>query len=448
MAITTNHPINTTLKKAIEYICSPHKTGDIPMVYSYGCSPKTADIEFLWTQSNARERSDDSHLARHMIQSFAPGETTQEQAYEIGMKLAEEVLCGKYEFVLATHIDRGHIHNHIIFNDVNFVDYHRSHINKKWYYNTRKISDRLCKDFGLSVIENPSQNKGKSYKERAVINKGISWKQKLQFTVDDAITKAKNLDDFMRLMEKNGYAVKKQNKNISFCTDGRERYMRSKTLGEDYTLEAIIERIEGKRKINRGIRKDDKRIGLLIDIQNCIKAQESRGYEHWAKINNIKQLSKTLNFISDNGIETYEELEEFEKKILRDFGKQGERIKQVEGKIKTTAILIKNVEIYMQLKPVYAKYKRVKDKTKFREEHSAEITLFEKAIVELKSADYPPIRALRIDYNSLKAEKEALYSEYKNIKKKVNEIHTVKSNIDTILGASHRKEPQKSTLID
>ena len=448
MAVTKNHPINSTLKKAIEYICSPHKAGDIPMVYSYGCLPQTADIEFLWTQNNAREKSDKGHLARHLIQSFEPGETTPEQAYEIGLKFAEKVLGGKYEFVFATHIDRGHIHNHIIFNDVNFIDYHRSHINRKWYYNTRKISDRICKKYGLSVIENPSKNKGKSYKERTVINKGISWKQKLQFAIDDVITKSKDWDDFVRLMEQNGYAVKKQNKNISFLADGRERYMRSKTLGEDYTLEAIIERIEGKRIISKGIHKDDKRIGLLIDIQNCIKAQESRGYEHWAKIHNIKQLSKTLNFISDNGIETYEELENLEMNIARDFGRQSERIKEVEGKIKTTSLLIKNVEIYMQLKPIYDKYKKAKNKVQFRDEHFAEITLFEKAIAELKSAEYPQIRALRSDYKSLSIEKEKLYSEYKNLKKKVNEIHTIKTNIDSILGASHRKEPQKSTLIN
>lgn len=448
MAVTKNHPINSTLKKAIEYICSPHKAGDIPMVYSYGCLPQTADIEFLWTQNNAREKSDKGHLARHLIQSFEPGETTPEQAYEIGLKFAEKVLGGKYEFVFATHIDRGHIHNHIIFNDVNFIDYHRSHINRKWYYNTRKISDRICKEYGLSVIENPSKNKGKSYKERTVINKGISWKQKLQFAIDDVITKSKDWDDFVRLMEQNGYAVKKQNKNISFLADGRERYMRSKTLGEDYTLEAIIERIEGKRIISKGIHKDDKRIGLLIDIQNCIKAQESRGYEHWAKIHNIKQLSKTLNFISDNGIETYEELENLEMNIARDFGRQSERIKEVEGKIKTTSLLIKNVEIYMQLKPIYDKYKKAKNKVQFRDEHFAEITLFEKAIAELKSAEYPQIRALRSDYKLLSIEKEKLYSEYKNLKKKVNEIHTIKTNIDSILGASHRKEPQKSTLIN
>ena len=445
MAITKNHPIDTSLKKAIDYICNPHKTDEEIYIYSYGCSPATADIEFMWTQNNenASRPTAESHLARHFIQSFDPGETTPEVAHEIGKRLAEEVF-GKYEYVLATHTDRGHIHNHIIANDVSFVDYKRSHINEKWYYKTRKISDNLCKEFGLSVIP-PSNNKGKSYKERAVVNKGISWKLQLQNTIDVVIPKSKDYEDFIRRMEDAGYKVKRQNKNISFCADGRERYTRSKTLGEDYTIDAIIERIKGKDKST--MLGGGKRVSLLIDIQNCIKAQQSKGYEHWAKINNIKQMSKTINFISDNGIETYAQLEEVENNILREFGKQSEEIKAVETEIKETLVLIKNVEIYMNLKPVYDAYKQSKNKTKYQEEHSAEIILFEKAIKELTEANFPHIKDLRTKHSDLSDRKKILYSEYKKIKQKVNEIHTVKSNIDTILGASHRKDREKSALL-
>ena len=246
-------------------------------------------------------------------------------------------------------------------------------------------------------------------------------------------------------MELAGYKVKRQNKNISFCTDGRERYTRSKTLGEDYTIDAIIERIKGKDKFN--MLGGSKRVSLLIDIQNCIKAQESKGYEHWAKINNIKQMSKTINFISDNGIETYAQLEEFESNILRKFGKQSEEIKGVETEIKETLVLIKNVEIYMSLKPVYDSYKQSKNKAKYQEEHFAEIILFEKAVKELKEANFPHIKDLRTKHSELSDRKKILYSEYKKLKQKVNEIHTVKSNIDTILGASHRKDREKSALL-
>ena len=445
MAITKNHSIVTTLKKSIDYICDPTKTDEELLIYSYGCSPKTADIEFGWTQENAREKTPDSKLARHLIQSFEPGETNATQAHEIGMRLAEEVLKGKYEFILTTHVDKGHIHNHIIFNDVNFIDFHRSHINEKWYYNTRRVSDNLCKEYGLSVII-PSQNKGRSYKEQAVINKGISWKMQLRNTVDVAIAKAKNLDEFISIMESKGYMVKLQNKNISFCTDGRERYMRSKTLGIDYTLDAIKGRIAGtyvSKQIQKAKLKE--KVSLLIDIQNCIKAQESKGYEHWAKINNLKQMSKTINFITDNKIESYEQLAEMEAKLTADFGKKKAEIKVVEGKIKDTSLLIKQVELYIKLKPVYEEYRTAKNKTEFYNNHTAEITLFESALATLKEANYPQIKDLKETYAELMDTKTKMYSEYKKLKAKVSEIGIIKSNVDTILGASHRKQRENFT---
>ena len=445
MAITKNHSIVTTLKKSIDYICDPSKTDEELLIYSYGCSPKTADIEFVWTQENAREKTPDSKLARHLIQSFEPGETNAAQAHEIGKRLAEEVLKGKYEFILATHVDKGHIHNHIIFNDVNFIDYHRSHINEKWYYNTRRISDNLCKEYGLSIII-PSKNKGRNYKEQAVINKGISWKKQLQITVDAAVAKAKNFNEFISIMESKGYKVKLQNKNISFCTDGRERYMRSKTLGIDYTLEALKERIAGTyipKQVHKI--KPKEKVSLLIDIQNCIKAQENRGYEHWAKINNLKQMSKTVNFITDNKIESYEQLAETEKKAISDFGKKASEIKTLESKIKETSLLIKQVELYIKLKPVYEEYRISKNKTEFYNNHTAEVTLFESALATLKEANYPQIKDLKEVHTELTDTKSKLYSEYKKLKAKVEEIGIIKSNVDTILGASHRKERENFT---
>ena len=146
MAVTKTHPIKSTMKLALAYICNPDKTDETLLVYSYGCAPDTADIEFEWTRKRTTERG--VYLGRHLIQSFSPGETTPEQAHEIGQRLAEEVLGGKYEFVLTTHIDKGHIHNHVIFNSVSFVDYKKYHSNKYTYRNIRRISDRLCDEYG------------------------------------------------------------------------------------------------------------------------------------------------------------------------------------------------------------------------------------------------------------------------------------------------------------
>lgn len=257
MAITKNHPINATLKKAVDYICNPAKTDGTLLVYSYGCAPETADIEFEWTREKAREPG--PHLARHLIQAFKPGETTPEQAHEIGKQLAEEVLGGKYEYVLTTHIDRGHIHNHIIFNDVSFVDFKHSHVNRKWKSRVRRISDRLCGEHGLSVIP-PNENKGKSYIEHTAAQQGTSWKAQIKADIDKVVSRATDFEDFLLRMEIAGYEIK-QGKYISFRPKGKERFTRGKTLGPRYTEEAIKGRIAQRTKSPR----PERRINLLID---------------------------------------------------------------------------------------------------------------------------------------------------------------------------------------
>ena len=437
MAVTKIHPIKSTLKLAFEYILNPEKTDEKMLASSFGCGIETADMEFKFTRDNAKGKS--PNLAHHLIQSFEPGETTPEEAHEIGMRLAEEVLGGKYEFVLTTHIDKGHIHNHIIYNAVSFTEFNYYHSTPPKYYNIRRTSDKLCEEYGLSVIRNP-QGKGKSYIEHTAAKQGKSWKAQLKNTIDVLIPLSKDFDEFLLLMEQQGYKVKRQNKNVSFCTDIRERYMRSKTLGPDYTVEALKERIAGKAK--------GKRISLIIDIQNCIKAQESKGYEHWAKINNLKQAAKTLNFLSENNITTYDELEKAVNEKQKEFNSISEKVKELERQINTTAMLIKNVETYSKLKPVMEQRKKATDKGTFDEKHRAEIILFEAALKELKGAKYPPIKELRQSYKSLQSEKETLYAEYKKAKAEATEIDIIKSNVDSLLGASHRQSRDISAFLE
>ena len=396
MAVTKNHPINSTLKKAIRYICNPEKTDGTLLIDSYGCTPETADIEFEWTRKKAKDNSKESHLARHFIQAFEPGETTPEQAHEIGKKLADEILGGKYEYILSTHIDRGHIHNHIIFNDVNFVDYRHSHINKKWYYDTRKISDRLCEEYGLSVIPQ-NENKGKSYIEYTAAKQGTSYKAQLKADIDKAVRKSLDYSDFLLRMEIAGYEVKK-GKYISFRAAGRERFIRGKTLGGYYTEDSIKERI-AKNAIHRP-KKDSRRINLIIDIQNCIKAQESKGYEHWSKIYNLKQAAKTLNFLTENNLTTYEDLETAANKIHSDFDNTAQKIKNKES---------------------------------FTQKFQRELILYEAAERNLKGKNPPPLETLIKDNGDLSKRKAKLYKEYKKLKTKSAEIEVIRSNVDTLL---------------
>lgn len=231
-------------------------------------------------------------------------------------------------------------------------------------------------------------------------------------------------------MERQGYKVKRQNKNISFCTDGRERFMRSKTLGTDYTIEALKNRIDRKST--------HKSINLIIDIQNCIKAQENKGYEHWAKINNLKQAAKTLNFLTEHNLTTYEDLEKTAEQKQKSFTDISDKIKSVEKEINTAAMLIKHIETYSRIKPIMQKRKSAKDKEQFDNKHRSEMILFEAALNELKSADFPPIKALKTKYNLLTEQKENLYAEYKKAKAEATEIDVVKSNVDSLLGVSHK----------
>lgn len=434
MAYTKNHTIDATLKKAVDYICNPEKTDDTLLIHSYGCSPETADMEFEWTRE--KSTSPTPHLARHLIQSFSPGETTPEQAHEIGKRLADEVLGGRFECVLTTHIDKGHIHNHIIFNDVSFVDYKHSHVNRRWNKQTRHISDNLCKEYGLSIIP-PNKNKGKSYIEYSAARKGTSWKAQLKADIDKAISRSTDFEDFLLRMEIADYEIKR-GKYISFRAKGKERFTRGKTLGERYTEGSIRQRIEKNR--TRKPRTETRRINLLIDIQNCIKAQESKGYEHWAKINNLKQASKTLNYLTEHNIKSYAELEQTAEKIHTDFDAVSAQIKSTEKQMNDTAVLMKNVDTYTELKPVYDKYRTAKNKSDFENKYRREIILFRTAAKNLKGKNPPSAPALKNSYAELNEQKAALYEEYKKLKKQSAEIDIVKQNVDMLLGDNLNKE--------
>ena len=237
MAVTKTHPIKSTLKAAIDYICNPVKTDGKLLVSSFGCSPETADIEFEWTRRSAIDKG--SNLGRHLIQAFAPGEVTPEEAHQIGLELVNE-------FVLTTHIDRGHIHNHVIWNAVSFTDHKHYHSNKRSYYEIRRASDRLCKEHGLSVIV-PGQEKGKSYVEHQATRNGTSYKAKLKAAIDRLLPACADLEDLLHRLQQEGYEIR-CGKYISCRASDQERFTRLKTLGVDYTEEALAVRIAGRTR--------------------------------------------------------------------------------------------------------------------------------------------------------------------------------------------------------
>ena len=439
MAVTKIHPIKVNLKKALDYIENPDKTDDKMFVSSYGCSYETADIEFQMLLDQAFKKG--NNLAHHLIQAFEPGETTPEQVHEIGRQLADEVLGGKYPYVITTHIDKGHLHNHIIFCAVDMANQRKYISNKQSYAYIRRTSDRLCRENGLSVVK-PGKDKGKSYAEWDAQRKGKSWKAKLKIAIDAAIPQARDFDGLLRLMEAQGYEIK-HGKFISFRTPGQERFTRCKTLGEDYTEERITQRIRGIA-IDRGPRRRSAgEISLRIALEDSIKAQQSAGYARWAKVHNLKQAAKALNFLTEHQIESYEGLESRLNEISAANDEAAAALKAVERRLGDMALLIKHISTYKQLRPVALELRQAKDKAAFRREHESQLILYEAAAKALKEAGVkklPNLYALKTEYKKLDGERERLSEQYNEVKKELKEYGIIKQNVDGILWVTPGKE--------
>ena len=451
MAVTKIKAIRGTLSKAIAYILNPEKTDEKLLVSSYGCASETATREFEWTRKIAEQKGMNPVriIARHVIQSFEIGEVTPELAHEIGKQFADEILGGKYEYVLTTHIDKDHVHNHLIFNAVDFVDYHAYKSYKRIYYDMREVSDRLCKENGLSVIP-PSQNKGMGYKEYTEAKRGTSWKQKLKQTIDRLVITAKDYDDFLRLMQEAGYEIK-TGKYISFRAEGQERFTRSKTIGENYTEERIKERIAGRTPRRNRRQTVPKGISLIGDIQERIRLIDSKGYEYKAKLTILKEAARTLNYLTENNLLQYADLEKKVEDVHSSYDRTGKELKDVEARLREVQPLIKNISNYQRLKPVYDAFQKAKDKPGFKAKHEAELVIFEAARSTLLAMQgdekLPSLKTLQTEQQRLLDERQRLYDERAKLKKEAKQIETIKSNVDTFLSpsADHDRDHLRST---
>ena len=451
MAVTKIKAIRGTLSKAIAYILNPEKTDEKLLVSSYGCASETAAREFEWTRKIAEQKGMNPVriIARHVIQSFEIGEVTPELAHEIGKQFADEILGGKYEYVLTTHIDKDHVHNHLIFNAVDFVNYHAYKSYKRIYYDMREVSDRLCKENGLSVIP-PSQNKGMGYKEYTEAKRGTSWKQKLKQTIDRLVITAKDYDDFLRLMQEAGYEIK-TGKYISFRAKGQERFTRSKTIGENYTEERIKERIAGRTPRKSQRQTTPKGISLIGDIQERIRLIDSKGYEYKAKLTILKEAARTLNYLTENNLLQYADLEKKVEDVHSSYDRIGKELKGVEARLREVQPLIKNISNYQRLKPVYDAFQKAKDKPGFKAKHEAELVIFEAARSTLLAMQgdekLPSLKTLQAEQAQLFEEQERLYAERNRFKKEAKQIETIKSNVDTFLSpsADHDRDHRRST---
>ena len=363
------------------------------------------------------------------------------------MELAKEILGGKYEFVLTTHIDKNHVHNHLIFNAVSFADHKHYHSNKRSYHDIRRTSDRLCKEHGLSVII-PGQDKGKSYIEHQAAQNGTSYKAKLKAAIDRLLPACSNLEELLRRLRREGYEIKR-GKYISARAPDQERFTRLKTLGVDYTEEALAAWIVGRSRPSRHPKQRSGKISLLIDIQNNIKAQQSAGYCRWATIENLKRIADTSNFLTEHGIGSYEELLDRCEAATVSVARLKANLRDAGAKIDELALKMKHVGTYRQLKPIYDRYKASRDKEKFLRGHESEIILFEAAARECKRLGavlLPATERMQAEMDELNAKKATLKAELQKAQREERDYAAIRRNVEDFLSPPQPERERKKNV--
>jgi hypothetical protein len=376
-------------------------------------------------------------LLYHVRQSFKPGEIDPETANRIGNELAMKFTHDRHAFIVATHVDRAHIHNHIMFNSTSLDGTRKFRNPIRSNKIVRRISDQLCVENGLSIIENPKPPKD-HYGTWLGDKKEPTSRMKLELLIDKVLdAKPATFDEFIKMLEAENCEYKRDRRSLRL--QGKKGFFRLKSLSDDYTEEAIRERISGKRIVvprQKLIFNVPKKFSLLIDVQNSIKAQNSPGYERWAKIFNLKQAAQTLIFLQENDLTELEKLYEQAQNAKDAFNGLQSRIHAADSRMKEISVLQKHIGAYSKTKDIYAEYKKRKYSKKFYEEHESEIERCKAAKAhfdELKLQKLPTMKSLQQEYAALSAEKKKGYSEYNQAKKFMQEILMARQNVQQLL---------------
>jgi hypothetical protein len=448
--------VGTAIADIIDYVENPQKTDNGRLISSYACDSRIADVEFFlfkreYVAKTGRVRGVDDVIAYHTRQSFKPGEVTPEEANEIGRELVMSLTKGNNAFIVCTHIDKEHIHNHIIFNSTNIdcTRKFRNFLGSAWAL--RRISDTLCVKHGLSVIEKPNKSRG-HYGTWLGDGRKPSYQDRLRQMIDEALErKPKDFDAFLRLLEDAGATVDTSGKHIKLRLPDQKKNTRMDTLKDGYTEADVRARIEGKRPAPKRKPHDDmgkERIGLLVDIEAAMRAGKGEGYERWAKIHNLKQLSQAVIYLKEHGDMTYEELAEQTEGAVKRFGDLAGSIKATEMEMSKNAGLQTHIVNYIKTREVYAAYRKAGYSKNFREEHEADILIHQaakKAFDDLKVKKLPTVRTLRERYAVLLSEKKKAYAQYRKAKDEMRELQTVKANVDALLEPSAKERTRQKT---
>ncbi|MBE5846771.1 MAG: hypothetical protein E7300_03755 [Lachnospiraceae bacterium] len=483
MAITKIREIRSTLGKAIAYICNPHKTGGFLRVDSFSCFPETAAAEMEATAKRGSGRG--NRIAYHLIQSFSPEDNlTLDMAFAIGKEYADAVTGGDYEYVLATHDDRGHLHNHIIFNATSFITHKKYHHGKDDIDRIMDLSDSICDRTGLSVIEERSGRKGKNHREYEESKEGLSWKDRLADIIDQAVKDSDSFEDFLDKLELEGVSVK-LGKHISFKCEilGQKRACRGKKIGEGYTEEALRAKIEGneqflsKKKLRnpKNEKKDQKKaeknqtekekrerdkkeedafskasgksdINLIVETMKLDKARKSPAYARKVNTGNISNLIRSQNFMAEHNLKTFDELSAFEDSMKQSLTAFSSVVSDEKEARKALYEKINFVQKYKKNIGVYIEWRRSGSRANFYAAHKNEIDAFQEAKVffdnlGIKAKDLN-LSVMFDEYRKMKADIEELEISLKEKRKFLKETAIVRKNMEMVLKI--KKEEQKS----
>jgi len=448
MHVIKGQTVAHTVHERLSYAINPEKTNSGQLVKAYGCEPETATGEMLLCKKEyetyiGRSEEKKSDIVLYQIrQSFKPGEITPEKAQEIGYELAMSFTKGKYQFVVATHTDHAHIHNHIIFNSTS-IDHTQKFRNFLGSSEAiRKISDKLCLENGLSIIEAPKQGPS-HYGKWLGDKKPLSWQEKLRQTIDAVMAqKPVDFETFLKLMAENGYEVK-HGQHLAFKAIGQQKFTRLRSLGEGYSEEELRSAILGKTvhtpKVKRPYRKNPDKINLLVDIQARLQAGKGPGYERWAKVFNLKQMAQTINFLTENNITDYEKLVEKTKAATDRYHELSQQIKDLEKRMAEITELKKHIINYAKTKEIYTAYRESGFSGRFYEANAEDILIHQsakQAFSLLSAKQIPAMKNLQLEYQKCSSAKKSLSADYRSMKNIMKQSVIIKNNVDLIMGAS------------
>src|SRR5699024_10021966 len=458
MAVTRLIPLHINKGKTIaqcltdrlEYGKNGRKTEDGKYISSYECDPRTADEEFLlakrqYLHITGRKQEKDV-IAYQIRQSFKPGEISPEKANEIGYELAMRFTKGRHAFIVATHTDRAHIHNHIYFNSTS-LDRKRKFRDFRFSWRAlSRISDRICLEHGLSIVE-PKRRKSKKQIERP---KRPSFRDGLRTAIDAALErKPKDFDELIKLLEADGYEFK-NGKHPAFRGTGQKRFLRLRSLGDGYSEEELRAVISGKSGSRRKEKKPQRRtkpgLNLLIDIQEKLNQGKGAGYERWAKVFNLKQMAQVMCFLQENGLTSYDELSKKTDEMTARFNQLSEMIKISEKRLAEIAVLRTHIINYSKTRNVYVAYRKAGYSRKFYEAHREEIMLHKaakEAFNQLNVKKIPRVKELNMEYAEVMKQKKAAYAEYRSVRKEMQDYVIARKTAATILEIDLEAEARK-----